>query len=735
MLIKKLSALFGSLENKSISLKDGLNIVRGDNEAGKSTWCAFIRAMLYGINTSEKDKEGSLADKTRFKPWSGLPMEGTMDINMRGKDITLQRLSKGVSGAMKLFSATFSGTNEPVEGITSTDAGEVITGVSEKVFERSAFIRQSGAAVGQTADLEKRVAALVSSGEEEISYTETDAALRKWQRKRKHNQNGLLPKLDERLEAVAEKLKYMEEANRRYADLKSEFERFEKLRDDFLGELDLYERRERAEGRALLAEADEKRKSLNAEAERLEASLSRSGKMPPREEAEYGRELMLKYEAAEQKSESLSARAVEKAAEQKIYEDRKNASVFAPESVSEVKAKVRGISERLEKRGKMILARRILGAVIMVAAVIAIFVAAGGLMQQLIFGAAAVAGLLLGILGTGKDRQLSQYGVKTVSELSDLVSEYEMACALLEQSEREAKSSEAEAEAAFIDKTALAAEIIEKGKLFNPDAGDIRAAEGALSKACADYALLENLIPQRDAAEKFYNALSGGDYGTDTERPEDVPKSKYSRAEVSSGLKYAERELSALSSAFNMAQGEIKTIGDPIVLGAEKEQLLAERAELAEEYEALSLAIDTLREADAEIQARFAPVISKRAAEIMATFTGGKYETLVFDKNLSASIGERDASVTHSSLYLSEGTTDQLYLALRLAICEIVLPEDDPCPIILDDALANFDDIRMGAALNILRKQAQKRQIVLFSCHSREAEYFKNDDTVNIINL
>ncbi len=78
---------------------------------------------------------------------------------------------------------------------------------------------------------------------------------------------------------------------------------------------------------------------------------------------------------------------------------------------------------------------------------------------------------------------------------------------------------------------------------------------------------------------------------------------------------------------------------------------------------------------------------------------------------------------------------DQLYLALRLAICELALPADDPCPVILDDALVSFDDSRLAAALDFLREEGKRRQILLFSCHSREENYLKDSPDVNIISL
>ena len=75
-------------------------------------------------------------------------------------------------------------------------------------------------------------------------------------------------------------------------------------------------------------------------------------------------------------------------------------------------------------------------------------------------------------------------------------------------------------------------------------------------------------------------------------------------------------------------------------------------------------------------------------------------------------------SPTDRSLsYLSGGTVDQLYLALRLAICDLLLPD---CPIILDDALVYYDDERLKTALQVLRDLAKQRQILLFTCTDRE---------------
>ena len=91
MKITRMRACFGGLQNAELTLKQGLNLIEAPNEGGKSTWSAFLRAMLYGINTKERDRQGYLAEKNRYQPWSGAAMEGRMELEWQGRDIVLRR--------------------------------------------------------------------------------------------------------------------------------------------------------------------------------------------------------------------------------------------------------------------------------------------------------------------------------------------------------------------------------------------------------------------------------------------------------------------------------------------------------------------------------------------------------------------------------------------------------------------------------------------------------------------
>ena len=179
LLIHHMSASFGKLRGDTLELKEGLNILQAPNETGKSTWCAFLLSMLYGINSRERDRTGFIADKNRYAPWSGAAMSGRLDCLADGRELTITRATRRQTSPMGDFKAAYAGTGDEVPGLTGLNCGETLLGVSREVYERSAFIRQSGLAISQDAGLERRIASLVTSGEEGTSYSEAAELLKK----------------------------------------------------------------------------------------------------------------------------------------------------------------------------------------------------------------------------------------------------------------------------------------------------------------------------------------------------------------------------------------------------------------------------------------------------------------------------------------------------------------------------------------------------------------------------
>ena len=121
-----MTATFGKLRGSTLELQDGLNILQAPNETGKSTWCAFLLAILYGINSRERDRAGFIADKNRFAPWSGVSMSGRMDCSTDLGELTLTRATRRQTSPMGEFAAVYTGTNEPVPGLTGTGCFDMV---------------------------------------------------------------------------------------------------------------------------------------------------------------------------------------------------------------------------------------------------------------------------------------------------------------------------------------------------------------------------------------------------------------------------------------------------------------------------------------------------------------------------------------------------------------------------------------------------------------------------------
>ena len=90
MILKRMTATFGKLEREQLDLEPGLNVIEAPNESGKSTWAAFLLSMLYGIDTAQRSSRTNLPDKTKYKPWNGQPMEGSLELQWQGRPVTIQ---------------------------------------------------------------------------------------------------------------------------------------------------------------------------------------------------------------------------------------------------------------------------------------------------------------------------------------------------------------------------------------------------------------------------------------------------------------------------------------------------------------------------------------------------------------------------------------------------------------------------------------------------------------------
>ena len=201
----------------------------------------------------------------------------------------------------------------------------------------------------------------------------------------------------------------------------------------------------------------------------------------------------------------------------------------------------------------------------------------------------------------------------------------------------------------------------------------------------------------------------------------DTPDSlTYTQAETARLLSDAESERHQLQLQLGRCHGQMESLGQEAPLRQHLKAVENRLAKLNETFAALELAQQALAEASAELQRRFAPRISKRAQELFGKLTADRYERLTLGNDLSVMVSATLENTLRCSLWRSDGTADLLYLALGLAVAEELTPQ---APLVLDDALVRFDDKRLAAAMEILKEEATNKQVILFTCQSREAAH------------
>ena len=166
-------------------------------------------------------------------------------------------------------SAVYAGTGDPVPDLTGRTCGETLLGVSREVFERSAFIRQSGLAVTQDAGLERRIAALISAGEEDTSYSEALEALKKQLNRRRHNKTGLLPTLETSLSETERQLTEVSDLESRLAQVRTQVESLSAQEAALTEELSIHDRWEAVQKRQALSNAESNAKAAEERASAL----------------------------------------------------------------------------------------------------------------------------------------------------------------------------------------------------------------------------------------------------------------------------------------------------------------------------------------------------------------------------------------------------------------------------------------------------------------------------------
>lgn len=741
-----MTAVFGKLQGQTLELRDGLNILQAPNETGKSTWCAFLLSMFYGINSRERERADFIPDKIRYAPWSGAAMSGRLDCRMGDRELTITRSTRRQTAPLGDFQAVYTGTGDALPGLTGPTCGETLLGVSREVYERSAFIRQGGLPVTQDPGLERRIASLITAGEEDTSYSEAADVLKKQLNRRRHNRTGQLPTLEAELRETEHQLEESHQLARQLAEARAQAESLAARQAALEEELAEHDRWEAAQKHQALEETESAARDAEQRARQLRQRLEED-RIPENDTIGRLRGAIVNLDTTRKAVEKARAERDEALKALLRAEAAVSESPFAGQSPDSARKEAAAPPASADWRKGPAMLAIVLGTL---AAFFLFYEAALFLNGSPLQKPAALAVLLAGLgitwflagrlrrnaVKKAQDAVLTKrFGTADPAAIQKLADTY---CKLY--ADRESAQAEADRRSAAAESLYAALSTNEQGLLLEVR----RFAPSAFDLSAADLLLRQCAVRRKELAEAEAAAQSArmrlellAQQTPEAAGESDGPSASPARGReaVEADLAEIRARLTAARSAADQLSGRLHAAGDPVVLSSAAALLRQEAGRLEGEYSALQLAREVLDEANTALQSRFSPALGRRAAEIFARLTDGRYSGVVLDRAFRVSAEPAGDTAYRDAGLLSAGAAGQLYLAVRLAICDLVLPPERNLPIVLDDALANFDDDRCAAALRYLKEEGRKRQILLFTCHSREAEFFAGDGEVSVQRL
>lgn len=704
MRIYSMTATFGKLEHETLTLKPGMNILQAPNEWGKSTWCAFLLAMLYGLD-SRKTGRGSLTDREHYAPWSGSPMSGRMDIRWHGRDITIERTSKGriPMGTFRAFE-TESGLDVPE--LTAANCGQLLLGVERSVYRRAGFIRLADLPVTDDDALRSRLNALVTTGDESGDGILLEKGLKELKNRCRYNRSGLLPQAEQERAALRASLKELDTLRARETELNQELEQAKQRQQELENHsAALAYAAARRSAQALetadadLREAERRQLALEKQCSTLPSLKDAEGKLRQlnayREELQ---EFQLRQQLPAPHMPQVPRpfvgmepeEAIEQATEESTWMRSRNAAVW-------------GVL--------MLLAAICFTSGVVLAALRYLPLAAVGVVLGL--GLAAIS--LLRRQGEAKScaALTKKYGSAEPDDWVQMAQMYSTDMARFHQAEADYRAAQ--------EKLRQRQQVLKQRRTELCGTQSITEAAEDCEKVCAVWQALFNARRDAQQAARQRQAVASA---VQSSTPPVNPDSLTCTAEQTKLLlQENQAEQQRLTHLLGEYRGRMASHGQEAELNARLEAVDARIASLEQYHSALTLAQRTLEQATAELQRRFAPRISRRAQSLMHSMTAGRYDRLSLSSDLTLQAGAVREDVLHEAAWRSEGTIDQLYLSLRLAVAEELTPN---APLVLDDVFVRFDEDRMKAALKIVSAISETRQVLLFTCQDREIRATRN---------
>lgn len=673
---------YGNIENKDINLEEGINIIHGANESGKSTLLNYIISIFYGISRNKDGK--ALSDYEKYKPWNSNEFSGRISYKLEnGEKYEIFRDFNKKNP--KIYNDKLEDISDRFETDKKDGSKFFIEqmGIDKQMYLSTVVSTQEEVRLDEKNQnmLIQKIANLAGTGEDNVSYKK---ALIKLQEKIRDeigtNKTSQKPiniiekeiveinnkivetekyrnrkyEIDAEKEQILSELKELEQQKQILQELQNSM----KSEEETKNRLEIREKN-RKDNIAKINELTNQKNTINAESERVQSAKNH---------------LQDIIKGHKENIEKLNSE-IEKIANEKEETQEK------------------------EKPSILFIVITVVLAIALICSIILIknYIVSG------ILGVAIIANIVFYVINNNKQKvnkaklrekinQEKQY------KREKLENQKQQIIANVNTTEKELEKQEEEEKQVNSELSMLKGQIILLEKNNEKITEEIEQDNKAIKEESNKN---KQQIIEKYKDKNINDLLYINDYQNYISKIEETINNNRIR------IKGLEIEYNTI----------VPQLDEMVVLEEKREADKEKLAKLREKESIINIAIENLMDAYEEMKTTITPKFTKNLSESIQKISSNKYNKVTINDE-NGMIIENNRGEYVEAIKLSTGTIDQLYLALRLSMIDELSKEN--LPIILDESFAYSDNNRLKNMLQYLTSDLNNHQTIIFTCTDRE---------------
>lgn len=673
---------YGNIENKDINLEEGINIIHGANESGKSTLLNYIISIFYGISRNKDGK--ALSDYEKYKPWNSNEFSGRISYKLEdGEKYEIFRDFNKKNP--KIYNDKLEDISDRFETDKKDGSKFFIEqmGIDKQMYLSTVVSTQEEVRLDEKNQnmLIQKIANLAGTGEDNVSYKK---ALIKLQEKIRDeigtNKTSQKPvnRIEKEIVEINNKIVETEKYRNRKYEIDAE-------KEQILSEL-----KELEQQKQILQELQNSMKSEEETKNRLEIREKNR------------KDNIAKINELTNQKNTINAESERVQSAKNHLQDIIKGHKENIEKLNSEIEKIANEKEETQEKEKPSISFIVITVVLAIALICSIILIKNYIVSG-ILGVALIANIVFYVINKNKQKvnkaklrekinQEKQY------KREKLENQKQQIIANVNTTEKELEKQEEEEKQVNSELSMLKGQIILLEKNNEKITEEIEQDNKAIKEESNKN---KQQIIEKYKDKNINDLLYINDYQNYISKIEETINNNRIR------IKGLEIEYNTI----------VPQLDEKVVLEEKREADKEKLAELREKESIINIAIENLMDAYEEMKTTITPKFTKNLSESIQKISSNKYNKVTINDE-NGMIIENNRGEYVEAIKLSTGTIDQLYLALRLSMIDELSKEN--LPIILDESFAYSDNNRLKNMLQYLTSDLNNHQTIIFTCTDRE---------------